>query len=143
MTTATTTARDAYQNVLSQAERIVNSEPQSLATMEPLDEWRQGDVRIIRLPDEFDESLVRQLKDVPRQLAPGTTVGSRHVLDSVDGVTAFELTSANALDGPVLCLTKPRSITHPEHGDCVDLPPGWYAFPGQRSYAEELRRTQD
>lgn len=129
--------------IRTHAESIVNSEPQSLANMEPLDEWRQGDVRIIRLPDDFDMTHLKKLEKVPTQLAPGSTIGSRHCLASTDGVTAYELKESNALDGPVLRFDQPNSVTHPEHGHCVEMPAGLYAFPGQRSYADELRRVVD
>lgn len=143
-TATKTSARSAYVRVQAQVERIVNSDPHSMHTFEVGDEWRQGDVRVKRLPDDFDfGEHCRLLGEVPVQLAPGTTLGSRHTLDSTEGVTAYSLKHANALDGPLLRLTEPRSLLHPEHGDCVDLPPGNYAFPGQRVYADEVRRTID
>jgi len=137
------TAIESFNKVKAQVESIVNDSPQSLANMEPLDEWRQGDVRIIRLPDNFEEGLLTRRDKVNLQVAPGSTVGSRHTLDSDEGVTEYSLKDANALDGPVMKFTLSRSLLHPEHGDCVDMPPGWYAFPGQRSFAEELRRVLD
>jgi hypothetical protein len=124
------------------AEEIVNTEPQSLANMEPGDEWRQGDLRIIRLPDDVDTSGFVSVR-AKLQLVDGTTQGSRHCLDSLDGVEMFALKDAGPLDGPVIRTTAERAILHPEHGDCVDMPPGWYAFPGQRTYADELRRVAD
>ena len=126
----------------SKLEEITNTDPQNLENMEPLDEWRQGDCRIIRLPDDFDKENLEKAKS-ETQLAPGDTVGSRHCLSSRDGVQFFSLKYANALDGPIIKTSKPVTITHPEHGDCCNLPPGWYAFPGQRTFAEELRRVSD
>jgi hypothetical protein len=137
-------ATKTYEAVKSDVEQIVNSDPHSMETMEPLDEWRQGDVRVIRLPDNFDlGEHCETIKKVPAQLAPGNTLGSRHCLDSIKGIKAYRLKNGNELDGPVLRLKEPRTITHPEHGDCLNLPLGLYAFPGQRVYAKELRRTQD
>ena len=132
-----------FEKIKSDVERIVNDAPHSMHTMEPMDEWRQGDVRIIRLPDDLNEKYLKPLDKVPTQLAPGTTTGSRHCLDCTDGVDAYELQNGNQLDGPVLKISEPRSIVHPEHGDCCELRPGWYAFPGQRAYADELRRVAD
>lgn len=125
-------------------EEIRNTDPQSLATMEVGDEWRQGDLRIIRLSDDFGETNAKDIKPAKpqQQLAPGTTQGSRHCLSNLEGVEFFVLVKATPLDGPVI-RTGANSITHPEHGDCVDLPAGWYAFPGQRAYADELRRVAD
>lgn len=125
----------------TEAETIVNTNPQSLANMEPGDEWRQGDLRIIRLPDDFDGPIEKRRAN--RQLVDGSTQGSRHCLDSLDGVTMYSLVDKNVLDGPIIHTTTKRAIEHPEHGDCTDLPPGWYAFPGQRTYADELRRVAD
>lgn len=137
-------ATKAYESVKQDVEKIVNSDPHNLETMEPLDEWRQGDVRVVRLPDDFDlKRNCEPLNDVPVQLAPGTTLGSRHCLDSTQGVKAFRLNGGNELDGPILQTSEPRTVTHPEHGDCCNLPAGLYAFPGQRVFAEEIRRTID
>jgi len=134
-----------YEKMESALESITNTNPQSLANMEVGDEWRQGDCRIIRLPDDFGERFASELEKTRAvtQLAPGTTRGSRHCLSSRKGMSFYRLKRATVLDGPVIHATKSFSIPHPEHGDCVDLPPGWYSFPGQRVYAEELRRVAD
>lgn len=127
------------------AEHIRNTDPQNVATMEVGDEWRQGDVRIKRLPDDFHIKYANQLRaiKVVQQLAPGETQGSRHLLTSVDGVQMFALVNATPIDGPIVVLSSPNSVAHPEHGDVVNLPAGCYAFPGQRAYADELRRAAD
>ncbi|MEM6260478.1 MAG: hypothetical protein AAGI37_19560 [Planctomycetota bacterium] len=134
------------QQLVEHAEVIKNDGAHAMHTMEAGDEWRQGDVRVIRLPDDAVEEMDNRIKAIERfngQVAPGTTTGSRHVFDSIDGVVAYALIGGNALDGPIIATSKPRTLSHPEHGNCVDLPPGCYAFPGQRVYAEELRRTLD
>lgn len=142
--TTTTTAFEAVQRITDHMERIVNDSPHCMENMEPCDEWRQGDVRIIRLPDDFDlDANCERMEEVPVQLAPGNTLGSRHCLDSTEGVTPYRFTEDNPLDGPVLQMATPRSLVHPEHGDCVGLPVGKYTFPGQRVKAEEERRTID
>ena len=76
------------------------------------------------------------------QLAPGTTKGSRHILDSVDGVAFYADPQADVLTGPVIETECERTVTHPEHGDVV-LPAGVYAITYQRAYADELRRVAD
>lgn len=133
------------QELNQQAEQIRNTEPQSVHTMEVGDEFRQGDLRIIRLADDFTIQHVDKLEstDPVAQLALGTTQGSRHILANVEGVKFYRLKNATPLDGPVIKTDMPNSITHPEHGDVVDLPAGCYAFPGQRQYAKELRRVAD
>jgi len=94
-----------------------------------------------------------------RQLAPGTTQGSRHVLEG-----ECEVFSASAADvmpliakamhpattelhaelmGPVFRTLGEVTVTHPEHGDRV-LPTGeCFAVVYQRQHAEEVRRQQD
>lgn len=44
---------------------------------------------------------------------------------------------------PIVVTSEVNSITHPEHGDVIVLPIGCYAFPGQRAFADELRRAAD
>lgn len=106
----------------------------------PGDYFRQGDVYITYL-SAVPNDLVAVAKP-ERQLAPGNTQGSRHILDSLDGVKMFVKPNPTELDGPVLELTKERVVTHPEHGD-VSLPCGVYATTYQRTFADELRRVKD
>lgn len=139
-------ATERFETIARHAETIRHDGDHDMRTLEVCDEWRQGDVRVRRLHDDADKALAGKLepiKDFGGQVAPGTTMGSRHVLDSLDGVTAYRIKNASAIDGPVVRLDKPRTLTHPEHGNCVNMPAGWYAFPGQRVYAEELRRVMD
>lgn len=139
------TAIETYQALTTGCEEIRNTDPQSLASMEVRDEWRQGDLRIIRLPDDFGTRFAAELEPAKpaEQLAPGNTQGSRHCLSTLAGVEFYQLKGATALDGPVIEAKESFAITHPEHGDCVDCPPGWYAFPGQRAFAEEIQRVVD
>jgi hypothetical protein len=128
------------------AETIRNTAPVDLSNMEPGDEHRQGDLRIIRLPDGYvakNASRFVQVFKPSRQLAPGTTQGSRHELSTLDGIKVYRLQEATEVDGPVIEADIPFAINHPEHGDAINLPAGCYAFPGQRAYADELRRVAD
>jgi len=132
--------------ISAHAEGIKKDAAHEMATLEIGDEWRQGDVRLRRLPEDAFSRLhdrLELLADFDGQVAPGATLGSRHILDSIEGVTAYRLVGGTALDGPVVRIDRPRTLTHPEHGDCCNLPAGIYAFPGQRVFAEELRRTAD
>lgn len=140
-----TTATQTFEQLTAACEVIRNTDPQSLANMEVGDEWRQGDLRIVRLADDFGAKHGDKIESTKaeKQLAPGTTQGSRHLLSRIRGIKFYKLKNATALDGPVIEAKQSFSITHPEHGNCVDIPAGWYAFPGQRAFAEELRRTQD
>lgn len=130
----------------SHAETIKNDSPHDLSNLEPGEQWVQGDVRVVRLPDDFSiKNHCTALREFDGQVAPGMSMGSRHTLDSLEGVEAFELARATVLDGPIIVTTMPRTLTHPEHGDCVNLPPGKYAFPGQRVYSshQEMLRVFD
>lgn len=91
---------------------------------------RQGDVYITLLAEVPHGCKEQKEWDV--QLAPGTTQGSRHVLDSRDGVKCYTHPDATEFDGPILVLTKTRELTHPEHGNWI-LPPGIYGISYQRT----------
>jgi hypothetical protein len=77
---------------------------------------RQGDIYIERIP-----AITAKGKPVKsRQLAPGTTKGSRHIVDESPSVTLWE--SKPRLEGKAAFQIGPAieakcdfSITHPEH----------------------------
>ena len=137
-------ATQAYEQIAAHAETIRN-DGDHYPVMEVGDEWRQGDVRIIRLSDDFVQQHGGSLKECPKaaQLVNGSTQGARHCLSTTDGVTFYSLTHAGPLDGPIIQTTTEVDVTHPEHGNVCSLPAGCYAFPGQRTFAVELRRTMD
>lgn len=75
------------------------------------------------------------------------TQGSRHMLDSLDGVTFARglPTTEDSLDGPMFTTTEPRTITHPVHGH-INLCPGTYDIGYQRELDRDLkaeRRARD
>lgn len=85
-------------------------------------------------------------KKKSRQLVPGNTRGSKHCLDSLDGVELFYApawpASAESLQGPAFVLTKERTVTHPVHGD-VTIPAGFTVLCRyQREFDSELRRER-
>lgn len=133
--------KSVIRSIQSDHENIMNDEPQRFPDAACDGEcYRQGDIYIVKrdeLPTglELDETCTLQL-------APGTTKGSRHIIDSSDGVEVFNRTNANALQGPFLRLSEQRTVTHPEHGNIV-CSPGIYEITYQRAYAEELRRVLD
>lgn len=101
----------------------------------------QGDVALVKL-DKIPEGATR-IEHPSAQIAPGTTQGSRHIWDSMDGVEVYELKGQDALHGNVYVLRKERTLTHPEHGEHT-----YHAgFIGQciyqRAAKEELSRIQD
>lgn len=139
--TATLTAAESLKRVQASAERIDRSKPQRFPEAgSPGDTFRQGDLYLTLL-EKVPEGAV-PVRLPAGQLAPGTTQGSRHCLDSLRGVRVYELASPTPLDGPILDLAEERTVEHPEHGH-VQLPPGVYGVTYQRQFAEELRRVQD
>ena len=138
--TTTKTGRRTKPASPPAAETIVSDAEQRIHEMEVGDSVRQGDVyltRISRLPRGAVE-----VKQPDRQLAPGTTQGSRHCLRSLDGVRVYHFAQPGPLDGPVIEAESDWAVEHPEHGDYV-LPPGTYAVTYQRAFADELKRVQD
>lgn len=130
---------DTIQQISAAAEAIKSDAPQRFpAAASPGDTWRQGDLYV-----EFVSKLP-QTTTAPQnpKLAPGNTKGSRHILDSLEGVTIRQKLHPNPLDGPILSLSTERTISHPEHGDLI-LPPGTYEISYQRAFAKELKRVSD
>lgn len=82
----------------------------------------QGDLGIAYVENTVPEGYVqvdlKQEGDKCRQLVPGNTEGSKHVLRSLDGVKMWRPKDWNdlSLNGPYIQLTKPNVIEHPTHG---------------------------
>lgn len=124
-----------------QSESVINDAEQSfpVAATPDCDFVRQGDVYIwlrSKMPSNVTEIRPQS------QLAPGTTKGSRHCLDSLEGVTMYSVEDGDALQGPFIKLDCERVVEHPEHGNWR-LPAGLYEITYQRAFAEELRRVRD
>jgi hypothetical protein len=125
------------------AQRIAKRETQRFPEAASVGDCvRQGDIYITLL-DNIPAGYERQAK-WNRQLAPGNSPGSRHVLDSRTGVRCYLNPHATEFDGPVLVLNRERELTHPEHGNWI-LPPNVYAISYQRTQdaLDEQRRVQD
>ncbi len=106
----------------------------------PGERGRQGDVYIKKLAE-----LPKNLKRTERpqaQVTVGTSKGQRHVLDSLEGITFYELPNPTVLEGPILHVTQERVLTHPEHSHVV-LTPGVYQITYQRAKGQTLRRSVD
>lgn len=133
------TAVSVYREIKKHAESIKNDETHRLGELAPGDGWAQGDLLIVSLaevPTDYRPCAVE------RQLAPGTSQGSRHCLVSLDGVEMFRLEGGTPLDGPVFRSINGCEVDHPEHGNIV-LRAGTYGVIYQRQYADELRRVAD
>mgnify|MGYP007032458515 FL=1 len=111
------------------------------------DGYPQGDLSIIlvdAIPDRYKR--IERPTDKDRQLVPGNTEGSRHCLDSLDGVELYRHEEWNqdydGLMGPAVRLTKERTITHPKHGD-ITIPDGRIVLTTyQPDYDAETRKTR-
>ncbi len=145
MQTTTSVIEKEFVRLQSQAEVLKNTDPHDMSNMEVGDEWRQGDLRLIRLPNDFVNKNKEQLKQVEivEQLAPGNTQGSRHILANTKSVKMFRLNNESPLDSVIFETKETNSIMHPEHGHLINIPKGCYATPGQRTFAQELRRVAD
>ena len=78
------------------------------------------------------------------QMVHGSNQGSKHCIDSFDGVKMYIPNEWNeeSLQGPFLILTKERTITHPKHGD-VTIPANFCVqITYQREYDEEQKRER-
>ena len=143
---------EAYRSVIESAEAIRNGEHAEVGEFSIGDTLRQGDVYITRLGSAPE----RAGKFPGRQLAPGSTQGSRHVVagdcelfmpHEADAVA--KLAEANPRTkghehfvGPVIVAEAPVRIEHPEHGDRT-IPAGVYLTTFQKVWANEIRRTRD
>lgn len=135
----TMTAKTAVKRIVDHAEKIRNDATQQFPVAASVgDSWRQGDV-YVTLIDGVPSGMKIDAKP-SLQMAPGNTQGSRHCLDSLDGVTVHRLSNPEMLDGPVIVLNRERTLTHPEHGDVI-LPAGTYQISYQQNL-DELERAQ-
>ncbi|MGH9931012.1 MAG: hypothetical protein ACREA9_17530 [Pyrinomonadaceae bacterium] len=109
------------------------------------DTIRQGDLYltiVAAVPAGYVK--IEKLKASDKQLVPGNTVGSRHCLDSLAGVTLYrpEQWSEESLAGPCLVLAKQRTIEHPTHG-AVFIPAGFTVLCRyQREFDAEQKRER-
>lgn len=137
--------KETLEQISTQAKAKAKPDPVKYGTLSQADYHRQGDVYFVCISADLEAVLKRSKKAVPmRQLAPGETQGSRHIIREADmsHLTFYTRTDATPLDGPIIVASKPFTVDHPEHGS-VTLPAGTYSGHYQRQYAEELRRVAD
>ena len=90
----------------------------------------QGDVYAV-LINSLPENITKVHE---KQLAPGTTKGSRHV--AVGDVDIFVVRNKSPLQGPIVRAKSDWTITHPEHAHW-QLPAGDYQIVYQQDHAQE------
>ena len=98
----------------------------------------QGDVYLTMLA-----GVPRGAKKIEARakIAEGDTQGARHILDSLAGVTMYDIKDKGNLDGPIMVLAEERTLTHPEHRH-VRLAPGCYGVHYQRNLDAEEREQR-
>lgn len=119
-------------------------EPIVIETCNINDAWAQGDIRVQYLGGEAKPKDIKRTANPQAQLAPGTTMGSRHVLRNFDECEMWEREVPHPLVGPIIYAPSGVDVTHPEHGDVCIKEAGWYGIGYQRAYStEEIRRMMD
>jgi hypothetical protein len=139
--------------VAKSAESMHAAATEKVETASAGDVVRQGDLYFVCLESPPPGQPLKS-----RQLAPGTTQGSRHI--AVGNCAILETINKSALSvlinklvrgasippelvGPVVECRGDTTIEHPEHGHRV-LPAGsTWATVYQRAFGEEVRRAQD
>lgn len=104
----------------------------------------QGDVAL-QLLDKVPARAVKA-KNPSRQIVEGTTQGSRHIWDSLDGIEVYQYDNT-AIFGHIYALSQTRTLTHPEHADQTYVVEDGellvFRCRYQRAMGEELRRVLD
>ena len=98
-------------------------------TCRPGDEIRQGDVYLYPTAAPADPG--REVSS--KQLAPGDTPGSRHIVEG--SVLIYAPPAPGVLQGPLVHAQERFTLTHPEHAH-ISLPAGWYEVRYQRDFEE-------
>lgn len=130
----TTTIKTIAAELVKRASKVAKRVDQRFSeAASPWDYCRQGDVYCTALAC-VPRNTVRVSSPV-LQLAPGTTRGSRHCLDSLAGIEVYAYKEPSEFDGPILKFNEERTITHPQHGNWI--------FPAGSIVAVSYQRTQD
>lgn len=134
-------ATETMAKIREHGKEVADDSMREVGALSPGDFTAQGDVMIWKL-DKIPPSCIAS--QPVRQLAPGTTKGSRHCIRESDipHCEFFVLSNPNALQGPIIKAKHPFVVEHPEHGD-QKFPAGVWAITYQRAYAEELRAVAD
>lgn len=131
---------EALQDLRDSVEGFDAAKPERIGSPSLGDVVRQGDLYLICL-----ETLPNGTNTEERQLVPGTTQGSRHVVMG-NCVIREKVTYKDrhpTLVGPAFECVSDVTVTHPEHGHKI-LPEGtvWQCV-YQQAYADEVRRVRD
>lgn len=86
---------------------------------------------------ELSAKLGEKLQDYARQISAESEADARK-FDSKTGQVFNDLSSVFAFCGPIVVLSSPGCISHPEHGNWL-LPPGTYRITFQRTLDADMR----
>lgn len=139
-TAVLTEITDHAASIAAGKEKIKPGDPYAFTgANSPGDRAWQGDL-CVTLVSHAVKTSGKPVKCGPALVPDNGTQGSRHVLDSLDGVTFTRglPTTEDSLDGPIFTATSPRTITHPVHGH-IHLCPGTYEIGYQRELDRDLR----
>lgn len=132
-------AKKVMEHIAKNAESSSDA-PKFLRNFEIGKVIRQGDcyLQCVEAP-KFEELTPTD----DRQLAPGNSQGSRHIIEAGEHVKIYKDNSGDPLMGPWLNLGARTLLTHPEHSD-ISLPAGTYKVRYQQDVAaEERARVMD
>jgi hypothetical protein len=136
----TTRIAEIQQSALRRLEDARVSEPERIGSPSIGDAVRQGDLYLLALDPSYEgETPVEN-----RQLAPGTTKGSRHVLTGDATMWAENPTDyPSELKGPTFRCNSECPVKHPEHATKILPADTTWAVIHQRVHADEVRRVRD
>lgn len=124
----------------SSVEGLNASETERISAPSCGDVVRQGDIYLVCL-----DAMPKGKETKERQLAPGNTQGSRHIIVG-DAKIVKDVSFKNmgsVLVGPAFKCKGDVEVTHPEHGNKI-LPEGTiWQVTYQLAHSDELKRVQD
>jgi len=129
-------AKQVIERILEEA-KAADAAPRFVRVASPGTEIRQGDVYLYPVESRAG---VWNFELATRQLAPGTTAGSRHVIEG--DACLYARPSRSRFDGPLLEVRTRAVLTHPEHAH-ISLPAGWYEVAYQREYSTMSHELDD
>jgi hypothetical protein len=138
--TVLTEITDHAANIREGREQIKPGDPYAFTgANSPGDRAWQGDL-CVTLVSHTAAAIKSPVKCGAALVPDNGTQGSRHTLDSLEGVVFSRGLPATkeSLEGPAFTATEPRSILHPVHGR-IDLCPGTWDIGYQRELDKDQR----
>lgn len=137
----TKTMSECLIEMNSNLEKIDVSKPDRIGSPSLGDVVRQGDLYLVCI-----QELPKGKPTNNRQLAPGNTQGSRHILEGRCKIVECDKPHArihDSLCGPAFHCEGEVTVAHPEHGHKILPEDTTWRVIYQQAYADEVRRVQD